>query len=183
MTDGATWAKALSLVGIVFVAYLLIMWAVVVFWTHRDIASRSANRMQRVAGVAVVALFNLPGLLVYLALRPPETSADMLIRQLEAEALVQDMERQQACPGCGHSMGAEFVACPYCRTSVETSCVACTRSLLTAWVLCPYCGADRPEAPVTAPARTPTTQEERIPMPPREALQPAGGGARILAQR
>lgn len=171
MTDAATWTKALTLVGIVFVAYLVMMWVVMVFWTHRDIASRSDDRILRVASVLVVALFSLPGFLVYLTLRPPETSADIQMRQLEAEALVLDMARQQACPDCGRGIDTEFVACPYCGTSVETSCLACTRSLRAAWVLCPYCGADRSVTLSPTPDPMPMSPE-RIPTSP--ALQPAG---------
>lgn len=176
MTDAAIWAKALSLVSIVFVVYLLTMWAVLVFWTHRDIASRTADRTQRTTAVALVALFNAPGLLLYLALRPPETSAELLARQLEAEALVQDMEQQHACPGCGHALGSEFITCPYCRTTVQTSCADCSRALRSPWVLCPYCGADRREAPAAGIADRP----QRQPEPAREILRPAPARRTLL---
>jgi len=169
MTDATIWARAFSLVGFMFVAYMLTLWAVMVFWTHRDIASRTANRAQRQVSVAMVALFHVPGFLLYLALRPPETVAESLSRQLEAEALVLESERQQTCPACGHAVSPEFVTCPFCRTAVGKACEACQRSLRTAWVLCPYCGADRAHAP-----STPERSSERAPVPLREAPQPAG---------
>ena len=180
MTDPATWAQAMTLVATVFIADLLIMWAVMIFWTHRDIASRTADRLQQLAAVALVAVFNLPGLLIYLAVRPPDTAADRFIRELEAEALVQ--ERQPGCSGCGRTIGPDFVACPYCRAAVQTACLICSRSLHTAWVLCPYCGAERPKEPVRERARTPASPQT-VPMAPQGAFANALSSARELVHR
>jgi hypothetical protein len=153
MTDAAFWAKTMTVVGLLFVAYLLVAWAAMVFWTRRDVQSRTSDSTQQGLAVLLVALGNLPGLMLYLALRPPETTADALTRQLEAEALSREIDRKQPCPACGTALTAEFIRCPECGTTVQENCTTCARSLRAAWVLCPYCGTDRAAAPQVAAAR------------------------------
>lgn len=171
MTDTATWANFLSLVGVLVVAYVATMWIAMVFWTYRDIAARSADRMERTVAVAIVALFNAPGFLLYLALRPRETTADALTKQFESEALIQHIERTDGCPGCQRAIREDFVLCPYCRMEVRASCPECSRTVRLSWVLCPYCGADRVDVPSRDVAGNP--EPVRVTASPRESLRPA----------
>ena len=65
---------ALSCLGAYFVAFTLAL----VIWTFRDINARTRDVIAIVLATALVAVFNVPGLLVYLMLRPRETLAEAL---------------------------------------------------------------------------------------------------------
>jgi hypothetical protein len=88
-------------------------------------------------------VFNLPGLLLYLILRPKTTLTERYEHRLEAEALLHEIREQPACPQCRRKIETDFLACPYCRAALRVGCEECGKALAFGWVSCPYCGADR----------------------------------------
>ena len=174
--DDGVWQDAARVASIVTVAYLLVMWVAALVWVYRDIEARTRDPFTQAISVLMVLVFNLPGLLLYLILRPKDTLADVYDRQLEAEALMHELQEAPACPTCRRKIEAEFVACPYCRTALREPCEACSRALAFGWVLCPYCGAERAQRPAAAavavatPAAPSTTPAEE---PPVAASRPA----------
>lgn len=151
----------LALVAIIaFVAYVLVLWVAAVVWTYRDVASRTSDTFTQTIALVLVLVFSIPGLLVYLVLRPKDTLMDVYDRQLEAEALLHEIQEQATCPRCRRKVDQDFIACPYCRTALRTPCDSCAKPLSSTWVLCPYCSAERPQpaapaAPAIAQADTP----------------------------
>ncbi len=129
---------ALALVG----AYAAAFWFCLVVWTFRDIQKRSRDVLVQVLATTLVLLFNVPGLILYTILRPPETLAEAYARSLEEESLIQDIEERQACPGCKRRVQADFVVCPTCRAQLKRPCAQCGRLLQLGWHICPYCGID-----------------------------------------
>src|SRR3990170_4405786 len=89
---------AIALVG----AYITAFWFTLVVWAFRDIQKRTRDVLVQVLATLLVLLFNLPWLLLYTILRPPETLAEGYARSLEEESLMQDIEERQACPNCKH---------------------------------------------------------------------------------
>ncbi|MCL5958854.1 MAG: zinc ribbon domain-containing protein, partial [Chloroflexi bacterium] len=79
---------AIALLG----AYVTAFWFSLVVWTFRDIQKRSKDVIVQILATFLVLLFNLPGLLLYTVLRPPETLAEAYARSLEEESLIQDIE-------------------------------------------------------------------------------------------
>jgi hypothetical protein len=150
--DDGVWQDAVTIVAIVLFAYLAVMWVAALVWTYRDIASRTRDPLTQTVSVLTVLVFNLPGMFLYLILRPKDTIADRYDRQLEAEALLHEIQEQATCPSCRRRVQDEFVACPYCRSTLRTPCESCEKPLLARWVVCPYCGKDRGLHAV-APAR------------------------------
>ena len=155
--------SALWITGIILVAYLATMWVAMVLWVYRDISSRSVDQGTRTGLTLLVAAFNIPGLLLYLALRPPEPLVESYNRQLESEAFLREIGQENACPQCQRHINASFIACPYCRARVQEPCIECHRNLQTSWTICPYCCAERTPAaarqrptPAAPPARTPS---------------------------
>lgn len=128
-----------------FAAFLTAMWIAVVIWTFRDIRARSRDIFAQILATLMVLiffpLFPLPGLALYLILRPRETLAEVYERSLEEEALLQGIEERLACPGCNRRIEEEFMICPTCHTRLKKSCPACGRLLHLRWNICPYCGA------------------------------------------
>jgi len=142
----------LALVG----AYAAAFWFCLVVWTFRDIQKRSRDALVQVLATALVLLFNVPGLILYTILRPPETLAESYARSLEEESLIQDIEERQSCPSCKRRVQSDFVVCPTCRAQLKRPCSHCNHLLQLGWRVCPYCGEDvAPEAAVGTPSPTP----------------------------
>ncbi len=139
-----------------FVAFTLSL----VIWTYRDIRSRSRDVFAHILAALVVLLFNVPGLIIYLILRPKETLAEAYERALEEEALLQDIEEKQACPGCKQPVQPDYMVCPNCHTKLRKACVHCGRLLHLKWNICPYCGTSQIAPPVPVPVAEEASPED-----------------------
>jgi len=120
-------------------AYLLALWFVLVVWTFRDIESRSRNVLTQVFSSLLVVLFFVPGVLLYLILRPKDTLDEAFQRSLEEEYLLQDLEELPLCPNCHRYVEDDYQLCPQCHAQLRDACAACTRLVDLRWALCPYC--------------------------------------------
>jgi hypothetical protein len=121
--------------GVVLAAF----WLAMILWTYRDMRARSRDRLAQLLVSIMVAALTLPGLLIYILLRPRETLSEAYERSLEEEALLQEIEEKPTCPGCGQRIQNIWQVCPYCQTRLKKSCVACGKALELAWNICPYC--------------------------------------------
>ncbi len=124
-------------------AYLLALYVGLVVWTFRDIHSRTRDTLVQIMATLLVAIFTLPGLLVYWLLRPRETLAERYERDLTEEAILQDLEQQRVCPQCRRRIEPDFIICPSCRHQLRVACEHCGRLLQPQWEVCPYCGTER----------------------------------------
>ena len=120
-------------------AVLAAFWLTLIVWTFRDMRSRSRDIFAQILAAMVVAILNLPGVVIYLLMRPKETLAEAYERSLEEEALLQGIEEALVCPGCGSRVRADFVVCPACHTKLKKPCQNCGRALNLRWNVCPYC--------------------------------------------
>jgi RNA polymerase subunit RPABC4/transcription elongation factor Spt4 len=160
-------------------AFLTAVWVSAVIWAFRDIRARSRDIFAQILATLMVflffPLFPLPGLLLYLMLRPRETLAEIYERTLEEEALLQGIEERLACPGCNRRIEEDFLVCPACHTRLKKGCVACDRRLHLRWTICPYCGADQTTktAPSLQPRPVTTVVEPREETPLLQASAPS----------
>lgn len=125
-------------------AFLVAMWIALVVWTYRDIRNRHRDRLVHILAAALVAVLFLPGVLVYLVLRPTHSLEEEYQRTLEEEALLQAIEDQAVCPGCERRVREEWQICPTCHTRLRKPCHHCGRLMELAWNVCPYCGTPAP---------------------------------------
>lgn len=132
------------------------LWLSLIIWTYRDMRSRSPDMFAQVLAALVVAVLSIPGLLVYLILRPQETLAEQYQRSLEEEALLREIETTNLCPGCGHHVKDDWRVCPHCHTKLKKACQHCGELLELPWNLCPYCGES--QIGEAAHSHRPTTQ-------------------------
>lgn len=139
----------------ILAAVVTALWIALIIWAFRDMRSRSHDTFAQALAAVVVALLNIPGLLVYLILRPRETLTEQYERALEEEALLQEIEARQVCPGCGHTIQGAWRLCPYCHTKLRKPCIHCGELLELPWNICPYCESPQADIPPRAPARTP----------------------------
>jgi RNA polymerase subunit RPABC4/transcription elongation factor Spt4 len=130
---------ALFVVG----AYIFALYLGLVVWTFRDIRSRSRDVLAQILCTLLVVVFILPGLLVYLLLRPHTTLAEQYERNLAEEAILQDLEERRICPGCRRRVEADYLLCPDCHYQLRLRCAGCDRLLNPSWDVCPYCGVYR----------------------------------------
>lgn len=154
-------------------AYLLALYVGLIVWTFRDIHSRTRDVLAQIMATLLVAVFTLPGLLVYVLLRPHETLAERYERDLTEEAILQDLEQQRVCPKCRRRIEPDFVLCPACHHQLRTRCDACGRLLQPAWDICPYCGTERkPEEEHAEPSAEPVAAINWDVEAPLEDLKP-----------
>jgi RNA polymerase subunit RPABC4/transcription elongation factor Spt4 len=149
--------------GVVGIAF----WLAMIVWAHRDMKARSRDGLMRLLVGLFVALLNLPGLLIYLFLRPRETLAEAYERSLEEEALLQEIEEKPVCPTCGIRTQAEWQVCPSCHTRLKKACVKCRYLMELSWKICPHCATSQVNqqaewipAPQSPPVST-TLSDER----------------------
>jgi RNA polymerase subunit RPABC4/transcription elongation factor Spt4 len=155
------------------------VWIAVVIWTFRDLRARTRDIFAQILGTLLVLIFlpffPLPGLILYLILRPRETLSEVYERSLEEEALLQSIEERMACPGCNRHIEEEFLVCPTCHTRLKKACPSCGRLLHLRWNICPYCGAVQTATKATATlAPSAAVEAPRIPAGVQASLlQPA----------
>ncbi len=145
MTFDPTLLSTLVLVAAGFAAaFLVALWLSLIIWTYRDIRRRARDPLARILAVLIVAVLFLPGILVYFILRPQKTLEEEFQQTLEEEALLQSIEDNSLCPGCGRRVREDWVACPNCYTRLKKPCHQCKRLMELSWNLCPYCATPAP---------------------------------------
>ncbi len=120
------------------------LWLSLIIWTYRDIRARARDPLGRILAVLVVAVLFLPGIVVYLILRPRHTLEDEYQRTLEEEALLQSIEETPVCPGCARQTQTDWMVCPNCHTKLKKPCHHCGKLMDLPWNLCPYCSTPTP---------------------------------------
>ena len=138
--DPATLGNLLLILTAFGGAFLAALWVALIIWTYRDIRTRSRDSLVQILSTLLVAVLNLPGLLVYLILRPPRTLEEEYQRTLEEEALLQALEDLPLCPGCERRVRDEWQVCPNCHTRLKKACPNCGKLMELPWNICPFCG-------------------------------------------
>jgi hypothetical protein len=148
-------------------AFLVGLWLSLIFWTYRDIRARARDPFVRILSTIVVALLFLPGVVIYLILRPADTLEDEYQHTLEEEALLRSIEDVPLCPGCGRHIQLAWMICPSCHTRLKKPCHQCHKLMELSWNLCPYCGTPAPgmrrKNPTIDDVIRPTTVQDEIP--------------------
>ncbi len=129
-------------------AFLAALWLSLIIWTYRDLRSRSRDTFAAVLAAALVGLLTLPGLVIYLILRPPRTLDEAYEQSLEEEALLQEIEEKRVCPGCGRQVDEAWRICPSCLTKLKKPCNYCGKLMDLPWNVCPYCATPVEGKPV-----------------------------------
>ena len=125
-------------------AFLAAFWASLIIWTYRDIKARARDPFIHILAAIVVALLFIPGILIYLILRPTLSLEEEYQQTLEEEALLQAIEDNQLCPGCGRRIRDNWQVCPNCQTKLRKPCHKCGELMELPWNICPYCGSPAP---------------------------------------
>lgn len=125
-------------------AFFAALWLSLVIWTYRDICRRARDPLARILAVLVVAVLFLPGIIIYLILRPPRTLEEEYQASLDEEALLQTIEDVALCPGCSRRVKDNWIVCPNCFTKLKKPCHQCSKLMELPWDICPYCATPAP---------------------------------------
>lgn len=125
-------------------AFIAALWMALIIWTYRDIRTRARDPLVHVLSALLVALLNLPGVMVYLILRPARTLEEEYQHTLEEESLLQALEDLPLCPGCERRIKDDWQVCPNCHTKLKKTCHHCGKLMELPWNICPYCGTPVP---------------------------------------
>ncbi len=141
------WLKDLSTIAMALAAaFLAALWLSLIFWTLRDIRHRTRDPLLRILAVLVTTVLFIPGILIYLILRPNTTLEEEYQTLLEEESLLQTIEEPVRCPGCGRVTQPDWMICPGCHIRLKKVCHHCKKLMELPWDLCPYCGTLAPGA-------------------------------------
>jgi hypothetical protein len=171
---GGSWQATATLIAGILLVYLGALWLTLIFWAYRDSRRRSRSAVFQLATVLLVTLLFVPGLWLYLLMRPRLTLTQQYAAALEEEALLQELDDVLNCPGCNRRVREEYLVCPSCLIELKTPCEHCDKPLAHAWMACPFCGKRRygsaavregapghalepEEVPAMSPAQTPVS--------------------------
>jgi hypothetical protein len=161
----------LIVAGLILGTWLLLLWLSIIVWVYRDIRERTRDLGLQVLAVFVTMMFfpgfNIPGLALYLMMRPRETLEEAYSRSLEEEALLREIGDEGLCPSCRRFVDRTWRVCPFCQTQLKDICGDCEQLLSFNWVVCPYCTAERKAAlrtltPMPPPAVATATRQEHV---------------------
>ena len=175
---GGSIESTAKLAGLIIASYLLVLWLSALVWTYRDVRSRTNDQTSQVIAVLLVALFNVPGLLVYLVIRPQAPLADSYERSLESEAILHELQlAATSCHNCRRPIEDDFMVCPYCRSVLREPCRSCSKLVRTTWSACPFCAIERtPSRQLAASLRADRERDAAgtgyAPQSPTAPLQP-----------
>ncbi len=130
-----------------FGAFIVALWVSLVIWAFRDMRARTRDAFAQLLAALMVFVLGPFGIILYFMLRPRETLAEKYERSLEEEALLQDIEERQICPGCKQPIEPDYVLCPICHTRLRHPCAHCGRLIHPRWNVCPYCAQSQRPVP------------------------------------
>ncbi|HAY85043.1 MAG TPA: zinc ribbon domain-containing protein [Chloroflexi bacterium] len=125
-------------------AFIITFWLSLIFWAYRDIRKRTGDRLMQMLAVIIVTILFLPGVLVYLILRPQQTLEEEYQKSLEEEALLNAIESTAHCPGCSRRVDSKWMVCPDCHTRLMKTCHHCSKLMELQWNICPHCATPVP---------------------------------------
>lgn len=132
-------------------AFLFAFWIAMGIWAFNDIRARTRDWLVITLAVALVLIFPLIGLILYMMIRPKATLAEVYDRALEEEALLRELEETLTCHQCGAPVNEAWVYCPNCHSQLQHSCPGCGKLARNEWEICVFCGSPQPRAAATRP--------------------------------
>jgi hypothetical protein len=141
-----TWTTVAQIAGAATLTFIGALWFGGVVWVSNDIRRRTTDPVMRWVSIGAAALLFVPGIILYLAIRPAESLEERTERRWEMDMLAQQAYTTPHCPSCSRRLREDFVRCPYCATALGDTCSSCSRFNTSGWVVCPYCGESKSPA-------------------------------------
>ncbi|MFW6073953.1 MAG: zinc ribbon domain-containing protein [Chloroflexota bacterium] len=149
-----TIARLFQFTAAISIAFVVALWFALIVWTYRDITRRSESAAVQIVSTLLAVLGWLPGVIVYLLMRPRETLEERYQREVEEAYLEQELNSRPMCPTCDAVVDREFQFCPNCGEILKHGCPNCGRLVELGWRVCAHCGE-------RLGARTPPSERSR----------------------
>lgn len=128
---------------------LVLLWLLVAYWVWSDSRMRSRSIVFSIVSVIFVLPLNIPGLLIYLLVRPANTIESLFWTDLERRFLIHETADLGDCETCGYQLSPDFDFCPQCAAVIREPCKECDALVKVGWDFCAKCGcAHKTEAKV-----------------------------------
>lgn len=126
--------------GTLVVFLLIVFWLVTVGWVWMDSGERTSNNSVRVAYVLLTLILNIPGLIIYLIIRPSETIEEIYWADLERRYIKYETAELGDCPKCGSQLYPGYVFCSNCGFEIKKKCSECGVMVNRDSKYCYHCG-------------------------------------------
>ena len=136
-------SPSFNLIQIIVISYIGLLWLSVIIWVTRDSIHRSNSLFFQTFAILLNIAIPILGSLLYLIIRPSQTTAEKYIEEMEHKMLNEGIEDGITCEKCLTIVDKEFAFCPNCGTQVQKSCNSCGKGFPSIWSICPYCGTDQ----------------------------------------
>lgn len=153
---------------------LVIFWIVVLYWVWLDSGDRTSSLGARIGYVLLATVLFIPGLIIYLLIRPPQTIEEIYWADLERRYLKYETSELGDCVRCGTQLYPGYTYCPNCRLLLKVKCPNCTVEMDKHCKYCPSCGYTmKKKLEVTSEEKAPSKEimEEQIQASKDEAVE------------
>lgn len=136
-------SPSFNLIQIIVISYIGLLWLSVIIWVTRDSIHRSNSLFFQTFAILLNIAIPILGSLLYLIIRPSQTTAEKYIEEMEHKMLNEGIEDGITCEKCLTVVDKEFAFCPNCGSQVQKSCNNCGKGFPSIWSICPYCGKNQ----------------------------------------
>lgn len=130
-----------NIFGTLLFVLLGIFWLVLVGWVWIDSGERTSNRRARIIYLLLVIVLNIPGLIIYLIVRPSETIEQIYWADLERRYLKYETAELGDCPECGSQLFPGYHFCANCGSDIKKKCPSCGVMISKNAKYCAHCGS------------------------------------------
>ncbi len=138
-----------NMFGSLLAVVLVIFWLVIVGWVWVDSGERTSKTSLRVGYLLLSILLNIPGLIIYLIIRPSDTIEEIYWADLERRYLKYETSELGDCPKCGAQLFPGYVHCTNCGFRLKVRCPKCNVLVDKDHKYCEFCGFQIRERAVT----------------------------------
>ena len=129
-----------NMFGSILFVLLVVFWLVLIGWVWIDSGERTSNLTIRIVYLALVLILNIPGLIIYLIIRPSETIDQIYWADLERRYLKYETSELGDCSKCGGQLLPGYVFCTNCGNEIKKKCPNCSVMISKGSKFCAYCG-------------------------------------------
>ena len=129
-----------NIFSFILVLLFVIFWLVIIGWVWIDSSERTSDKNRRFIYVFLVIILNIPGLIIYLIVRPSETIEEIYWADLERRYIKFETAELGDCPKCGHQLYPGYVFCTNCGYEIKKRCPKCNVLVDKDHKFCEFCG-------------------------------------------
>lgn len=129
-----------NMFGFILGFVLVVFWLFIIGWVWVDSGERTSKRGLRVGYVLLSVFLNIPGLIIYLIIRPSETIEEIYWADLERRYLKYETADLGDCPKCGSQLFPGYVHCTNCGYTIKARCPKCNVLVNKDHKYCEFCG-------------------------------------------